>query len=117
MVLAATDALDWPSPLGEALLRLRHLRHDVRLLALRTQAEAKAQFPNSHSYRDPEQPGVLHRFGAAERDAYVAALGAHFDGVATSCRQHDVPLCVATIEQPVSAVLRDWLRPPSSRKR
>ncbi|MGO4380008.1 DUF58 domain-containing protein [Pseudoduganella sp. RAF53_2] len=117
MVLATTDALDWPSPLSEALLRLRHLRHDVRLLALRTQAEADAQFASGHAYRDPEQPGVLHRFTAEERDAYRAAVGAHFDAVWANCRQHDVPLCVATIEQPVGAVLRDWLRPPSARKR
>lgn len=112
MVFAATDALDWPSPLSEALIRLRHMRHDVRLLALRTEAEANAQLASGHAYRDPEAPAGLHSFDRDSRDAYRAALDEHFAAVRTATRRHDIPLCVAQVEQPLGEVLRAWLRNP-----
>jgi len=112
MVFAATDALDWPSPLSEALIRLRHMRHDVRLLALRTEAEVTAHLASGHAYRDPEMASGLHSFDRDSRDAYSAALGAHFSAVRTDARRHDVPLCEAQIEQPLGEVLRAWLRNP-----
>ena len=116
MVFAATDALDWPSPLGEALVRLRHMRHDVRLLALRTEAEAEASFHPGHAYRDPEEGAGLHSFTRDSRDAYRAALEAHFESVRSACRQHDLPLCEARVEQPLGEVLRAWLRNPEARR-
>ncbi|WP_374583333.1 DUF58 domain-containing protein [Pseudoduganella sp.] len=116
MVFAASDALDWPSPLGEALVRLRHMRHDVRLLALRTEAEVEGHFPQGHAYRDPEAGTGLHSFSRSERDHYRAALESHFDAVRSACRQHDVPLCEARIEQPLGEVLRAWLRNPEARR-
>ncbi len=116
MVFAATDALDWPSPLSEALVRLRHMRHDVRLLALRTEAEVKADFATGHAYRDPEEGARLHSFTRADRDNYRTALDSHFGAVRTACRQHDVPLCEAQIEQPLGEVLRAWLRNPEARR-
>ncbi|MYN04758.1 DUF58 domain-containing protein [Pseudoduganella sp. DS3] len=116
MVFAATDALDWPSPLGEALVRLRHMRHDVRMLALRTEAEAEGNIAPGHAYRDPEEGAGLHSFSRADRDAYRAALEAHFEAVRTACRRHDVPLCEARIEQPLVEVLRAWLRNPEARR-
>lgn len=112
MVFAATDALDWPSPLSEALIRLRHMRHDVRLLVLRTEAEANAQLAAGHAYRDPEAPSGLHSFDRDSRDAYRAALDEHFAAVRTAARRHDIPLCVAQVEQPLGEVLRAWLRNP-----
>ena len=116
MVFAATDVLDWPSPLGEALVRLRHMRHDVRLLALRTEAEVEANLPAGRAYRDPEAGAGLHSFSRDVRDGYRAALDAHFDAVRGVCRQHDVPLCEARIEQPLGEVLRAWLRNPEARR-
>lgn len=116
MVFAATDALDWPSPLGEALIRLRHMRHDVRLLALRTEAEVTAGFAAGQAYRDPEQGAGLHAFNRETRAAYSAALDSHFSAVRAACRQHDVPLCEAQIEQPLGEVLRAWLRNPEARR-
>jgi len=112
MVFAATDALDWPSPLSEALIRLRHMRHDVRLLALRTEAEANGQLAAGHAYRDPEAPAGLHSFDRDSRDAYRTALDEHFAAVRTATRRHDIPLCVAQVEQPLGEVLRTWLRNP-----
>jgi len=112
MVFAATDALDWPSPLSEALIRLRHMRHDVRLLALRTEAEATARLATGHAYRDPEAPSGLHSFDRDSREAYSASLDAHFAAVRAGARQHDIPLSVAQIEQPLGEVLRAWLRNP-----
>jgi uncharacterized protein (DUF58 family) len=117
MVLAATDALDWPSPLSEALLRLRHLRHDVRLLVLRTAAEVTARLPAGHAYRDPEDAATLRRFEPALRAGYQQALGAHFDSVRSTCRQHDLPLHEAQIEQSLVEVLRGWLAKPAGRVR
>ncbi|MTW09706.1 DUF58 domain-containing protein [Pseudoduganella eburnea] len=116
MVFAATDALDWPSPLGEALIRLRHMRHDVRMLALRTEAEVEANIAAGHAYRDPEADGGLHSFAREGREAYRAALESHFGAVRGACRQHDVPLCEARIEQPLGEVLRAWLRNPEARR-
>jgi uncharacterized protein (DUF58 family) len=117
LIFAASDFLEWPSPLSEALLRLRHLQHDVRILALRTQAEVDASFKAGAGYRDPEQPDGLHRMGQAEREAYRQALTEHFDAVATSCRQHDIVRCEARIEQPLALVLRSWLRLAGARAR
>jgi uncharacterized protein (DUF58 family) len=111
VVCVAGDFLDWPSPLADALLRLRRMRHDVRALCLHTQAEADAAFDTAPAYRDPEQDGTLHRF---DRDAYARGRAAHFDTVARDCRRHDVPLLQARIEQPPGDVLRAWLRTPAA---
>ncbi|MES2263929.1 MAG: DUF58 domain-containing protein [Pseudomonadota bacterium] len=117
LVFAASDFLDWPSPLSEALLRLRRMRHDVRLLALRTQAEVDGSFKIGTGYRDPEQGDGLHRLDAAGREAYRTALAAHFAGVATDCRRHDIQLYQACIEQPLSLALRGWLQLAGARAR
>ena len=110
LIFAASDFLDWPSPLSEALLRLRSLRHDVRLLTLRTQAEVDASFKAGMAYRDPEQSDGLHRMSNADRDSYRQQSRAHFDAVATSCRQNNIVHHEARIEQPLGDVLRSWLQ-------
>ncbi|MFA9218421.1 MAG: DUF58 domain-containing protein [Sphingomonadaceae bacterium] len=117
LIFAASDFLDWPSPLSEALLRLRHLQHDVRLLTLRTQAEVDASFKSGAAYRDPEHTDGLHRMSNADREAYLLQSRAHFDGVIKTCRQHDIVQYQACIEQPVSAVLRSWLQLAGARAR
>jgi hypothetical protein len=118
LVFAASDFLEWPSPLSEALLRLRRMRHDVRLLALRTQAEVDASFSTGTSYVDREQAGApLYRLDAAGRAAYRAALSAHFASVGAACRQYDTPFYETCIEQPLVGALRGWLRLASARIR
>ena len=128
LVFAAGDCLEWPSPLSEALLRLRHMQHDVRLLAVRTQAEVDASFNPGAGYRDPEDDmaavappaataGHLHLLDEAGRAAYRAALTAHFGAVGGACRQHDIPYYEARIEQPLATVLRGWLQLASPRAR
>ena len=110
VVCAASDFLDWPSPLADALLRLRRMRHDVRALCLHTQAEADAAFDAAAPYRDPEGGGAIYRFGRDVRDAYARRRADHFDIVARACRQADLPLVQARIEQAPGEVLRAWLR-------
>ena len=110
LIFAASDFLDWPSPLSEALLRLRKLRHDVRLLTLRTRAEVDASFKSGAGYRDPERSDGLHRMSNRDRESYKQQSRAHFDGVAGSCRQHNIVHYEACIEQELGAVLRSWLR-------
>jgi uncharacterized protein (DUF58 family) len=110
VVCVASDFLDWPSPLSEALLRLRRMRHDVRALCLHTQAETDAAFDTAPSYRDPEHGGAVYRFGHDIRDVYARNRTSHFDEVARQCRRHDVPLLQARIEQAPGDVLRAWLR-------
>lgn len=111
VVCVASDFLDWPSALSDALLRLRRMRHDVRALCLHTQAEADAAFDATPTYRDPEHEGAVYRFGRDVQDAYARNRAAHFDAVARDCRRHDVPLVQARIEQAPAEVLRAWLRP------
>jgi uncharacterized protein (DUF58 family) len=110
LVFAVSDFLDWPSPLSEALLRLRHMQHDVRALCLQTQAECDASFPPQQAYRDPEQGEGLFRFGPDSQAAYRHNREQHFAAMTATCRQNDIPALAATIEQPVAAVLRAWLR-------
>jgi uncharacterized protein (DUF58 family) len=110
MVFAASDFLDWPSPLSDALLRLRHMRHDVRALCLQTEAECGASFATGPAYRDPEQGAGMFRFGPDLKEAYLRNRGEHFGAVTAQCRKHDVPLTSARIEQPPGDVLRQWLR-------
>jgi uncharacterized protein (DUF58 family) len=110
VVCVASDFLDWPSPLSDALLRLRRMRHDVRALCLHTQAEMDAAFDAAPSYRDPEHGGAVYRFGRDVEGAYARNRAAHFDAVARDCRRHDVPLVQARIEQAPGDVLRAWLR-------
>ena len=117
LIFVASDFLDWPSPLSAALLRLRNLRHDVRLLALRTQAEVDASFDFGAGYRDPELEQGLHRFSKLDRAGYQQQSRAHFDLVATSCRQHDIVHQEACIEQPLTDVLRRWLQQAGARGR
>lgn len=130
LVFAASDCLEWPSPLSETLLRLRHMQHDVRLLAVRTQAEVDASFNPGSGYRDPEADTPLAQGGGAGaaaarlhlldesgRAAYRAALSAHFAAVSGACRQHDVPYYEARIEQALTTVLRGWLQLASPRAR
>ena len=110
LIFAASDFLDWPSPLSEALLRLRNLQHDVRLLTLRTQAEVDATFKSGSGYRDPERSEGLHRMSNADRESYKQQSRAHFDSVAGACKQHNIVHHEARIEQPLPAVLRGWLQ-------
>jgi uncharacterized protein (DUF58 family) len=114
LIVAASDFLDWPSPLSEALLRLRHMRHDVRALLLQTQAEVDADFANG-AYRDPEQGEGQFGFDRSVRDAYAAARDAHFGAVKAQSRQHDVPVLAARIEQAPGDVLRALLRQAGQR--
>ena len=110
LIFAASDFLDWPSPLSEALLRLRHMRHDVRALLLQTQAEVDADFTRGAAYRDPEAGEHVHGFEPAMQGAYIAARDAHFGAVQAHSRQHDVPMLAARIEQAPGEVLRALLR-------
>jgi uncharacterized protein (DUF58 family) len=110
VVCVASDFLDWPSALSESMLRLRHMRHDVRALCLHTAAEDEASFDPALAYRDPEQAGAVFRFGRDVRAAYASAREAHFDTVWRECRRHDVPLLQARIEQAPGEVLRAWMR-------
>jgi uncharacterized protein (DUF58 family) len=115
LIFAASDFLDWPSPLSEALVRLRHLRHDVRLLTVRTQAELDASFKDGSAYRDPEAMDGMHRMSNADRAAYREQSGAHFAAVATACRQNDIITHEACIEHAPGAVLRKWLQRAGAR--
>jgi uncharacterized protein (DUF58 family) len=109
VIVAASDFLDWPSPLSEALLRLRHMRHDVRALLLQTQAEVDAAFPQG-AYRDPEAGEGLFGFDKSQQGAYASGRDAHFGRVKAETRHHDVPLFAARIEQSLGDVLRGLLR-------
>jgi uncharacterized protein (DUF58 family) len=110
LIFAASDFLEWPSPMSDALLRLRHMQHDVRLLCLQTQAEVDASFAPGQAYRDPEHADGLHRFGPDVQRTYREQHSAHFEQVVRQCRQHDIAALTARIEQPIGSVLRAWLR-------
>ena len=114
-VFAASDLLDWPSPLSQALTRLRQMRHDVRVLCLQTQAEIDASFSPALAYRDPEQGAGVFRFGADLKDGYRRNREEHFASVTAACRKNDLPLTQAAIEQAPVEVLRRWLRRPGGR--
>lgn len=110
VVCVAGDFLDWPSPLSEALIRLRSMRHDVRAVCLQTQAEVDGAFDTASSYRDPEGDESMVRFGRDLRAGYLRHRAAHFDAVALQCRRHDLPFVQARIEQAPGDVLRMLLR-------
>ena len=110
LIFAATDFLDWPSPLSEALVRLRHMRHDVRAACLQTEAECTGSFDAASAYRDPENEGGIFRFGADLREAYLRNRDTHFGAVTAALRASDVRLVHARIEQAPGEVLRQWLR-------
>jgi uncharacterized protein (DUF58 family) len=110
VVCVAGDFLDWPSPLSEAMIRLRSMRHDVRALCLQTEAEITANFDASTAWRDPESGGKLFRFGREARAEYVRQRDEHFSMVAQQCRAHDIPYVAAPIERAPGEVLRAFLR-------
>jgi uncharacterized protein (DUF58 family) len=110
LVFAATDFLDWPSALSEALVRLRHMRHDVRAACLQTEAECTGGFDAGPAYRDPEHDTGVFRFGADLREGYLRNREQHFAGVTARLRANDVQHVMASIEQPPGEVLRQWLR-------
>jgi len=110
VVCVAGDFLDWPSPLSDAMLRLRRMRHDVRALCLQTEAEVQASFDPALAYRDPEAGEGVVRFGRDVRAAYARNREAHFARVVADCRQNDLPILSARIEQAPGEVLRTWLR-------
>ena len=110
VVCVAGDFLEWPSPLSEAMIRLRSMRHDVRALCLQTAAEAAASFDTQQAWRDPEGDGKLFRFGSDVRDAYARRREEHFTMVAQHCRAHDIPYVAAPIERAPGEVLRAWLQ-------
>ncbi|RNF28715.1 hypothetical protein NM04_21735 [Massilia aurea] len=111
-IYAASDLLDWPSPLSVALTRLRQMRHDVRVLGLQTQAEVDASFSSELAYRDPERQEGVFRFGADLKEGYRRNREVHFGAVTAQCRKNDMPLTLAAIEQSPIEVLRRWLRRP-----
>jgi uncharacterized protein (DUF58 family) len=110
LIFAATDFLDWPSPLSDALVRLRHMRHDVRAACLHTEAESTGSFDAAPAYRDPEQDGGVFRFGADLREGYLRQREAHFGAVSAALRASDVLAVDARIEQAPGEVLTRWLR-------
>ncbi|MCG2584831.1 DUF58 domain-containing protein [Massilia sp. TS11] len=110
MIFAVSDFLEQPSALTQALVRLRHMRHDVRALSLFTQAEIEADFGAGQAYRDPEGGAQIHRFDDSVRAAYQQARTAHVESVRALWRQHDVAAHAAAIEQAPATVLRDWLK-------
>jgi uncharacterized protein (DUF58 family) len=110
LIFAATDFLDWPSSLSEALVRLRHMRHDVRAACLHTEAECTGGFSSSPAYRDPEREAGVFRFGADLREGYLRKREQHFSAVTAGLRAHDVLQVAARIEQAPGEVLRQWLR-------
>jgi len=110
LIFAATDFLDWPSPLSQALVRLRHMRHDVRAVCLQTEAECEGSFDSGPAYRDPERDGGVFRFGADLREGYLRNREQHFDTVSAALRASDVQLAQARIEQAPGDILRQWLR-------
>jgi uncharacterized protein (DUF58 family) len=116
VVCVASDFLDWPSPLSEAMMRLRGMRHDVRALCLQTEAEIAADFDGSTAWRDPEGERTLFRFGSAARAEYVRRREAHFNMVAQQCRAHDIPYVAAPVERAPAETLRAWLRMQGGRR-
>jgi uncharacterized protein (DUF58 family) len=110
VVCVAGDFLEWPSPLSEAMVRLRSMRHDVRALCLQTEAEMAADFDTAQAWRDPEGDGKLFRFGSEVRAAYARRREDHFAMVARQCRAHDIPYVAAPVERAPGEVLRAWLR-------
>lgn len=114
VVCVAGDFLEWPSPLSEAMVRLRSMRHDVRALCLQTEAEIAASFDSGQAWRDPEGGAEgerkLFRFGSDVRDGYARRRDEHFAMVAQQCRSHDIPYVAAPIEHAPGEVLRAWLR-------
>jgi uncharacterized protein (DUF58 family) len=110
LLFVASDFLDDASAQSEALLRLRRMQHDVRALCLHTEAERDASFAPAKAYRDPEQGEGIFRFGPEAQLAYRGKRAVHFDQVRAECRRNDVKLLEACIEQPLSSVLRAWLR-------
>jgi uncharacterized protein (DUF58 family) len=110
VVCVAGDFLDWPSPLSEAMLRLRGMRHDVRALCLQTEAEIAADFDAAQAWRDPEGGGKLFRFGRDARPEYARQREQHFAMVAQQCRAHDIPYVAAPIERAPGEILRAWMR-------
>lgn len=110
LIFAASDFLDWPSPQSEALLRLRRMQHDVRALCLHTEAERDASFTLDKAYRDPEQANAVFRCAPDTIDTYRKGREEHFALVMAAFRKNDIPALAACIEQPLPAVLRDWLR-------
>jgi len=110
VVCVAGDFLEWPSPLSEAMVRLRSMRHDVRALCLQTGAEIAASFDSRQAWCDPEGDGKLFRFGSDVRDGYARRRDDHFAMVAQQCRSHDIPYVAAPIERAPGEVLRAWLQ-------
>ena len=110
LVFAASDFLDWPSAQAEALMRLRRMRHDVRLLCLQTRAECDASFASNSSWRDPEGGDGVYRFAPDTMGAYRQNRDQHFAAVKAQCRHNDMPLLSACIEEALPSVLRAWLR-------
>jgi uncharacterized protein (DUF58 family) len=110
VIFAVSDFLDWPSPLTEALIRLRHMHHDVRALSLQTASELEGIFQENIAFRDAEHDGPVYRFGPDARSAYLDAYNAHYAEVAAGWRKHDVAAMAAPIEEAPATVLRSWLR-------
>ncbi|HEY0488602.1 MAG TPA: DUF58 domain-containing protein [Telluria sp.] len=110
LVFAVSDFLDLPSPMTEALLRLRHMQHDVRALCLQTRAEVDASFPANKAYRDPEQADGIYGFGPEAQAEYRRRRDEHFTALKADWRKHDIRAQMACIEDPVASVLRGWLR-------
>lgn len=110
LVFAVSDFLELPSPMTEALLRLRRMQHDVRTLCLQTRAEVEASFPVNKAYRDPEQGMGIFRFGADVQADYRRRRDEHFASLNAQWRKSDIASLSACIEDPPAAVLRSWLR-------
>ena len=86
------------------------MRHDVRVLCLRTEAERDAQFAVIRIYVDPERDQRWVAWRESDRAQYLQNAEQHFSKIASDCRRANIPYWQACIEENPATCLRSFLR-------
>ncbi|MEX1040532.1 MAG: DUF58 domain-containing protein [Pirellulaceae bacterium] len=109
IVLVVSDFFDDVQSLMAGLRHLRYRRHDVILLQVLDPAEIDFPFRRPTMFRGLEQMPQLLADPLSIRKAYLREIQAFLDSLRGEALANRMEYCLARTDQPVDAVLRNFL--------
>jgi len=111
IVVLITDAMYDPAPVQRQLARLQAQGHEVLIAHIYDQTEQNFPFNRWVQFGDLEDPGVRHRVDAVVlRRIYLEQYEALVEGWRQWAKRHDAHLIRQRADEPVEAVLSQYLR-------
>lgn len=111
LVIILSDCFMEPPALGDALQHLRFRKHDVAVFHLMDPQELGFQFERPHRFVDLEDASSIVVEPALISEEYHRALQEFLTDVRAKCHDAAADYHLATTDQPLEPLLRDFLTP------